>query len=315
MLRLNHITISEFRGIREGEVAGFGDVSIVVGPNNAGKSTVAEAIVRLAAGVTGNLLDVIGRDRVQHYCNHRNERQPLDDAVFFNYARSTGFKLDGQVGEGRIAYGFREGVNAPGGPSPAVCGDFLNRIASFLPRDAFDSQIEAASWNRMVQSSQDLVLTGMVNDMFGMNARDVMFTPDARLLFRFHDPKLPPLSMGAQGSGVQAALRCLILFSALERTMFIIEEPENHLHFRALGSFARSLCKTAKEREVQLFITSHSIEAVQAFIAGATEAGSEAVVFHLSLDGGVLKAAHLDIEAVRALERLGTDVRDLQRYA
>ncbi|MBI4613508.1 MAG: AAA family ATPase [Planctomycetes bacterium] len=319
MLRLDSIKIARFRGIREGEVAGFGDVNILVGPNNAGKSTVTEAIARLAAGVTGTPADLIGRDRVQHYCDQRNERQVYEDQIWFDYMQSAGFSLDGEVGGERVGMqirgerpGSRTAVRTGEPPQPAV-RDFLDRITSFLPRDAFDPQIEALSWQRIMQSGADAVLTDAVNTLFGIKARDVSFTPDARLWLKFGDGPARPV--GVEGSGVQAAMRCLILFTGLEKTMFIAEEPESHLHVRALQAFARHLCSCARQREVQLFLTSHSIEGIQAFLSGAEEAGSEAVVFHLNLDKGLLTARHLKLEAVRALDRLGTDVRDLHLYA
>ena len=44
--RLDRIRLQNFRGVREGEVRGFADVNVVIGRNNAGKSTLLEAIVR-----------------------------------------------------------------------------------------------------------------------------------------------------------------------------------------------------------------------------------------------------------------------------
>src|SRR5271156_2767325 len=48
MIRVKSIQISRFRGIREGAVRDFADVNLLVGRNNSGKSTVVEAVHRVA---------------------------------------------------------------------------------------------------------------------------------------------------------------------------------------------------------------------------------------------------------------------------
>ena len=48
MIRLQSLSISNFRGVREGKIDGFTDVNVLVGRNNSGKTTVVEAITRAA---------------------------------------------------------------------------------------------------------------------------------------------------------------------------------------------------------------------------------------------------------------------------
>jgi predicted ATP-dependent endonuclease of OLD family len=61
MIRVKSVQIKGFRGIREGAVRDFADVNLLVGRNNSGKSTVVEAIHRLASAVSNNSPDPIGR--------------------------------------------------------------------------------------------------------------------------------------------------------------------------------------------------------------------------------------------------------------
>src|SRR5258707_15839033 len=48
MIRLHSLTIKHFRGIREGKLEGLTDVNVLIGRNNCGKTTVIEAMMRLA---------------------------------------------------------------------------------------------------------------------------------------------------------------------------------------------------------------------------------------------------------------------------
>ena len=59
MIRLKAIQINRFRGIREENVHDFADVNLLVGRNNSGKSTVVEAIHRVAYSIV-NTADPIG---------------------------------------------------------------------------------------------------------------------------------------------------------------------------------------------------------------------------------------------------------------
>ena len=48
-MRVRSVKLERFRGIREGELTGFGDLNLFVGKNNSGKSSVVEAISQTLA--------------------------------------------------------------------------------------------------------------------------------------------------------------------------------------------------------------------------------------------------------------------------
>ncbi len=122
------------------------------------------------------------------------------------------------------------------------------------------------------------------------------------------------LSLDVQGDGMRSALRCLMVLTALKKTLFVIEEPETNQHPSSLERFALSLCKLAKHQEVQLLITTHSAECVSAFMSAAEKASSSAALYHLQLDSGVLDARALMPSRVKQLLESGTDVRFLDLY-
>src|SRR5216684_2837246 len=45
---IGSVEITNFRGVREGKIEGLGPLSILVGPNNSGKSTCLEAMMCVA---------------------------------------------------------------------------------------------------------------------------------------------------------------------------------------------------------------------------------------------------------------------------
>src|SRR5262249_53535643 len=123
------------------------------------------------------------------------------------------------------------------------------------------------------------------------------------------------LPLDTQGEGARAALRCLMVLSTMKRTMLILEEPESHQHPGSLVRFARALCAQANSQEVQLMLTTHSVDCIHAFLGAANDAQSSSAVFHLSTKDGVLDARRLTAETVTNLEETGLDVRTLDLYA
>src|SRR5262245_3825313 len=78
---LDAVEIRGFRGIRQGALEGLSDVNVLVGRNNSGKTTVAEAISRAAQEIAGRVdlsytVDVVGRDRRQYWQAVRRESSP-----------------------------------------------------------------------------------------------------------------------------------------------------------------------------------------------------------------------------------------------
>lgn len=53
MLRLTDITIENFRGIASAKLSGLADVTVLVGRNNCGKTTVLEAVARVVKAYKG----------------------------------------------------------------------------------------------------------------------------------------------------------------------------------------------------------------------------------------------------------------------
>jgi hypothetical protein len=90
----------------------------------------------------------------------------------------------------------------------------------------------------------------------------------------------------------------LIIASQLNHTALLLEEPEVHQHSAAL-------CKIAHENELQLFITTHSLDVISclAQVDGAA-------IFHLELDAaGELTAPKVRDADARILTDLGVDLR------
>ena len=316
MLRLESIKIQRFRGIREGEVAGLVDVNILIGRNNCGKSTIAEAICRLGSGLEFKSADPLNRSLSEVWQHARGEpanRVPAE--LWYRRERDKTALIQGYIPNVDVATKFH-----PTGSVKSVArsltrnhpvAQFLKLLTLFLPSDATNQKIELQLWQQLLKDRIDKRTTHALNDIFGLDAEGLQLPPDGRMTLLLPDLAL---SVDVYGDGTRAAVRCLLMLAALEKTLFILEEPESHQHPGSLERFATALCKMAKTQEVQLLITTHSIESVRAFLKAAGTAGSESAVFHLTLDDGLLDSRRLDPDTVEKLLETGVDVRCLDLY-
>lgn len=71
MLLLSSIEIENFRGIRQGKVEGLTEVNVLIGRNNCGKTTLAEALHKTLVG--GIRYDLLGRQISEYWLSVRNE--------------------------------------------------------------------------------------------------------------------------------------------------------------------------------------------------------------------------------------------------
>lgn len=99
------------------------------------------------------------------------------------------------------------------------------------------------------------------------------------------------IPIGLAGDGVQTLAQIALDLASSPGGLVLVEEPEVCLHPRAILQAARAML-AAMRRGIQLVITTHSLELIDAVIATASDADIEQVVlFNLALEAGNLKSS------------------------
>jgi hypothetical protein len=112
-----------------------------------------------------------------------------------------------------------------------------------------------------------------------------------------------PLDLSQYGDGMQRIFLTALLVAQAERGVLLMDEFENGVHAGLLGAFARFVAALAHEFDVQLFVTTHSAEAVEAFANAPL--GDDLATYALVRDG----------EGVRAKRFAGPQLRELIEFA
>ncbi len=306
MQRIESLDIKNFRGIKEGHIEGFADVNVLVGRNNCGKTSVMEAIIRICQHY-GLMQDLLLRDVSNYWMQTRKKSQ--EHLTFKQVAKEAVLLSMKIMNETLVA--FSKSVGSPLDHSNKK-SPFASSAFFLCPQDTNDNTIEHRFWPQLLSNRSDKLLTSTLNNVFGLKAETFQMLPSGQLMVLFDDYSVP---LDLQGDGTRTALRTMMILSVMKQTVLMLEEPECYQHPGSLERFAVALCKLAKQREVQLMISTHSIECVKAFIKGAKESESEGALFHLKLEDGIQQARRLDSDAIETLNATGVDVRYLDLYA
>jgi len=95
-----------------------------------------------------------------------------------------------------------------------------------------------------------------------------------------------PVPLSVYGDGIR---RTLLLAEAVAKAkggLLLIDEIETGIHFSALGGVYSWLVRACRELDVQLFVTTHSLEAIDALLAADTTPDEDVVAFKLGQQGG-----------------------------
>ncbi len=118
------------------------------------------------------------------------------------------------------------------------------------------------------------------------------------------------IPVGLAGDGVQAFLQLALETAIAPEGLVLLEEPEVYQHPKAIWQTARALLANVR-RGVQMVVTTHSLELIDALIAEASEDDLERMaVFNLLLEDGKLVSGYRQGEEISfARQTLENDLR------
>ena len=121
--------------------------------------------------------------------------------------------------------------------------------------------------------------------------------------------KLGLVPLSSFGDGVRRLLHIALKLASVKGGILLIDEIESTIHTEALQNSFQWLAKWSKEMNVQIFATTHSLEAVDALLA-VNENSSDLVLYRLEPKENQTKVVRHDWSRLKRLrENLGMEVR------
>jgi AAA15 family ATPase/GTPase len=141
---------------------------------------------------------------------------------------------------------------------------------------------------------------------------EILLSPDSmssRFNIYIQHEKLGLAPVSTFGDGIRRLLHIALKLASVKGGILLIDELESTIHTEALQSSFQWLVKWCTEMDVQLFATTHSLEAVDALLE-VTESDSDLVLYRLEPKEEKTRVVRHDGHRLRRLrEELGQEVR------
>lgn len=294
------LRINAYRGIDGLALDDPGRVNLIVGVNNVGKTSLLEAIYLLARQNDERaLLEVIrlrGRIEGEADPSWLAEQLPEDVRIegTFNQGDQNAVRFDRNVGD-------------------------LTSGEHWLCRSAFMSPFSASRPSFLARCNKESLKAGTkakIIDFIRKNVdpglEDIEFVDKLGRFLATHRDFERASDLSSLGAGVRRAFEIGLLFAGVRGGVLLIDELENAMHTSLLADFARLMHKLAVELNVQVFLTTHSKEAIDAFV-GAGHWTCDIVGYALRRTEAGVEARRYDGERLlRLLQVVDFDLRGIR---
>jgi predicted ATPase len=337
---LTSVRITRYRGLSNVSLEGLTRINLLVGVNNAGKTSVLEAIYLLCRrSDPRGLLDSI-RARV------RTDPEALPPATLVRVLPGsisiagtlpggTGVEVEHVVsdeppnGSANLATflaSLRIEARGPREEQVSLTEFHTNRprrtqilegarawlapAVFHSPFSLADRKVLTACYERSVEEGTKAEIIGFIKQHVEEGVEDIeLVNTDGRFIVQHRTDD--PLDLSSYGEGMQRIFQIGLLFAAHARGVVLIDEFENALHTHVLTDFSRMVQDLAVRFDVQVFLTTHSDEALRAFLLNDYRT-EDVSTFLLKKEEGRISVRRFDGKShKRAIELADADVRRL----
>lgn len=311
------IKLERFRGVREGEVSELAPLSLLVGPNNSGKSTVLEALY-LAQSCHGHAPPQRALNRLvtrRGWIGPTSVRALLRGgpgttaALRFRVARSGALSVldlqletNGQL-LAALSGGPRHGLHLNGQQQEEASDALVEVQPPTVPTQQLDEAFSTLELRGHRSTLLELLrpLLPKISDL------RILKPDDHYVLHVVDDSGSWPAF--AAGDGFKRLLLLAARLATLQGGLALIEEPEAFQHPRSLDQMA-GLLVSAVEAGTQVVATTHSLELIDRVLERAEGELGKVVIYRLALDSGLLRAVRVPGEKARELrQEIDEDLR------
>ncbi|HLK55449.1 MAG TPA: AAA family ATPase [Chthonomonadaceae bacterium] len=323
---IRSIEIKNLRGIQEGKLDDLTPLTILVGPNGCGKSTILDALLIGAnpiPEVNQAFIRRPGLNDRERWLSWKGKREIAIEIAVATYERGirqtrlsvpqpsipqTGFQIS--IEQTNIAETIKVelGQKNSGSLSPLIGVPSLKLLEGNVKGNI--PNLPQLLTEVLVQGSEETV-NSLVKELIpnATGLRILVDSSNAPLVhLQFSDHAVP---VAVTGDGLQTLLRLSLELLAFPGGVVLFEEPEVHQHPRAIYQSGRAIF-AAVRRGIQVIIATHSIDLIDSLLAEvkSDEELARISVFRLALQEGCLRSSRLTgSEAISLRTTIEEDLR------
>ena len=320
------LELENFRGIKQGSIT-LGDLNILIGANNAGKTTILESLF-LAPNPLRDVYNKPAIDIIRLL--HSTLGSTASISILHNYSSKTasiictineqrlevkfqrkgsvievGMVEDGTtsiIGELEVSGGWKSRVF---GVESKVVGEALY-FHPFLIKDIW--RYFSYNWVEYRALGLTSRIAEKISEGVAEGYDDLLLEPfiggEQTIYLRSRDGR--GVRLGDVGSGVQVLITLMLLHESIKPRMMLIDDVESHMNPYLLMRTTRWFSEIL-EGGTRLVISTHSLEAAE-YIAKTLEEHKPQIIL-LALRNGILSTKTLTTEELEEVEKAGIDPR------
>lgn len=339
---MTSIEIENLRGIRSGRLEGLAPLTILTGPNGCGKSTVLDALLIVGSSSAD---EAVGKAVQRHPAVLGGAKWlfgPGSPIASLKAETSSGKSLERKLQWREYCdEDLRDELLKQGGAPPfsmisleenmlanhstsaytafSVQNQYVGRLhgGGGPSEDRFVRLVDPGLPNSLQQTFTAASRAGRRDDIFDLLSP--LIPRFERLEILVEDDDTPSLyvasagksvPVGLAGDGVQAFIQLALEMAVVPGGLVLLEEPEVYQHPKAIWQTALAILANVR-RGVQVVVTTHSLELIDALLAEASEEDLEGMaVFNLLLKNGKLVKGYQAGEDISfARQTLENDLR------
>jgi predicted ATPase len=320
---ISSIEISRFRGIREGKLEDLTPLVVLVGPNGCGKSTVLDGLLIGASSATQASVArcVLRHPGVTYGARWLFWRAEQSNPAEITLTTSSNVSrrcrlackvetadslhlqcdIDLQTAEGKSSE--RTGVDMHLTPGRNRSYRFSREKETAPLDDArnvclIDGQGDQAGtplhelYSETVRTGRGDEARAIITELVsGIRDIEILTEADAPVLYFVYDDCAVPVALA--GDGIYALVRATLELASRPEGLVLLEEPEVHKHPGAIRQTTRAIL-AAVRRNIQVIMTTHSLELIDALLAESSEEDLERLsLYRLELEDGRLISVRL----------------------
>ena len=342
-MKYQTISIAHFRGIEHVALHGLKQVSLIVGKNNSGKTSLLEAFFLLAGMSDPRLAIAINQFRdlslnadsdFKYIFNKLDFTVPIQFAGTIDgttrcatfaplYEATRKIKIREDKTDEEIALSrtnqdvdglqitFRTSENPEETSTLSIKNETISVSESY--KEQLDckylhiktrlDQMPKDISNIIIKKRMDTIV--QVLREIEPNLIDIRMGNNENIYFDIGADELVPINI--MGDGIRRTLSVLSSIYEMEHGILLIDEIENGLHYSCLKIFWKAILTAAKLFDVQIIATTHSYECIEALVSVETE--NCISLYRTEKKNNKVKTVHIDAETLLTSLKENYEVR------